>query len=99
MQTDHSKEEDLDQPVLFRAAEYVRMSTEHQQYSTQNQADKIREYAAQRGIRIVHTYADEGKSGLNIGGRLALQQLIKDVETGTANFQLVLVYGALPGCR
>jgi DNA invertase Pin-like site-specific DNA recombinase len=92
MQTDHSKEEDLDQPILFRAAEYVRMSTEHQQYSTQNQADKIREYAAQRGIEIVHTYADEGKSGLNIGGRLALQQLIKDVETGAANFQLVLVY-------
>ena len=91
MQTDHSKEE-LDQPTLFRAAEYVRMSTEHQQYSTQNQADKIREYAAQRGIQIVHTYADEGKSGLNIGGRLALQQLIKDVEAGTANFQLVLVY-------
>lgn len=92
MQTDYSNEEDLDQPVLFRAAEYVRMSTEHQQYSTQNQADKIREYAAQRGIEIVHTYADEGKSGLNIGGRLALQQLIKDVETGAANFQLVLVY-------
>ncbi|MBU3626578.1 recombinase family protein [Polynucleobacter sp. JS-Safj-400b-B2] len=68
------------------------MSTEHQQYSSQNQADKIREYAAQRGIEIVHTYADEGKSGLNIGGRLALQQLIKDVETGAANFQLVLVY-------
>jgi len=92
MHTDHSKEEDLDQPVLFRAAEYVRMSTEHQQYSTQNQADKIREYAAQRGIQIVRTYADEGKSGLNIGGRLALQQLIKDVETGVANFKLVLVF-------
>lgn len=28
------------QTSLFRAAEYVRMSTEHQQYSTQNQADK-----------------------------------------------------------
>ena len=31
--------------ITFRAAEYVRMSTEHQQYSTENQADKIREYA------------------------------------------------------
>ena len=36
------------QTTLFRAAEYVRMSTEHQQYSTENQADKIREYAAKR---------------------------------------------------
>ncbi|WP_316855914.1 recombinase family protein [Ralstonia mannitolilytica] len=49
-----------DEPLLLRGAEYVRMSTEHQQYSTQNQADKIREYAQRRGIQIVRTYADEG---------------------------------------
>ena len=92
MQSEESESGKPDQPALFRAAEYVRMSTEHQQYSTENQADKIREYAAQRGIEIVRTYADEGKSGLNIGGRLALQQLIKDVESGTTDFQMVLVY-------
>ena len=80
------------QASLFRAAEYVRMSTEHQQYSTENQADKIREYAARRGIEIIKTYADEGKSGLRIDGRQALQQLIKDVETGAADFQVILVY-------
>jgi hypothetical protein len=28
------------------AAMYVRMSTDHQKYSTENQADTIREYAA-----------------------------------------------------
>lgn len=82
----------FDQPKRIRAAEYVRMSTEHQQYSTENQADKIREYAVHRGMEIVRTYADEGKSGLNIGGRLALQQLIKDVEEGPVDFQIVLVY-------
>lgn len=92
MSTEESKDEGLDSPVQFRAAEYVRMSTEHQQYSTENQADKIREYAAHRGIKIVKTYADSGKSGLNIGGRLALQQLIKDVESGAADFQIILVY-------
>jgi DNA invertase Pin-like site-specific DNA recombinase len=81
-----------DQPKLFRAAEYVRMSTEHQQYSTENQSDKIREYAAHRGIQIVRTYADAGKSGLRIDGRQALQQLIRDVETGAADFQMILVY-------
>ena len=80
------------QASLFRAAQYVRMSTEHQQYSTENQADKIREYAARRGIEIVKTYADEGKSGLRIDGRQALQRLIKDVETGAADFQIILVY-------
>ena len=86
MPTDEPKDQALDPPVQFRAAEYVRMSTEHQQYSTENQGDKIREYAARRGIEIVKTYADEGKSGLNIGGRLALQQLIKDVEAGPVDF-------------
>ena len=79
-------------PPLLRAAEYVRMSTEHQQYSTENQSQKIREYATKRGIHIIRTYADEGRSGLNIGGRPALQRLIEDVESGNADFQVILVY-------
>lgn len=83
---------DGSQASLFKAAQYVRMSTEHQQYSTENQSDKIREYAKHRGIEIIRTYADEGKSGLRINGRQALQQLIKDVESGTADFQVILVY-------
>ena len=62
----------------FRAAQYVRMSTEHQQYSTHNQADKIREYAERRNIQIVRTYADEGKSGLSLEGRAGLKQLLAD---------------------
>jgi len=78
-------------PVL-RAAQYVRMSTEHQQYSTKNQSDIIREYAGRRNIEIVRTYADEGKSGLRIDGRQALQQLIADVQSGKADFQIILVY-------
>jgi len=77
---------------VYRAAQYVRMSTEHQQYSTENQGDKIREYAARRNIEIVRTYADEGKSGLRIDGRQALQQLIADVQAGKADFQIILVY-------
>ena len=80
------------QPAPLRAAQYVRMSTEHQQYSTNNQADKILEYAQRRNIEIVRTYADEGKSGLSLGGRASLQKLIADVETGVADFTLVLVY-------
>ncbi|MFT0532446.1 recombinase family protein [Castellaniella hirudinis] len=82
-----------DEPrASLRAAQYVRMSTDHQQYSTQNQAERIREYAEHRHIKIVRTYADEGKSGLRIDGRQALQQLIDDVESGAADFQIILVY-------
>jgi DNA invertase Pin-like site-specific DNA recombinase len=74
------------------AAAYVRMSTEHQQYSTSNQMDVIREYAKRRGKEIVKEYSDEGKSGLNIQGRESLGQMIEDVQTGQINFSSILVY-------
>jgi len=89
---DHIGDTAVAQTPSVRAAEYVRMSTEHQQYSTENQRDRIREYAVRRGLEIVRTYADEGKSGLRIDGRQALQQLIKDVESGRADFQVIVVY-------
>lgn len=76
----------------LRAAQYVRMSTEHQQYSTENQSDKIRDYAASHDMEIVRTYADEGKSGLNIGGRDGLQRLLADVVAGNTDFEVILVY-------
>ncbi len=75
-----------------RAAQYVRMSTEHQQYSTANQEDAICEYALRRGYEIVRTYADAGKSGLNVAGREQLRRLIDDVQNGRADFQAILVY-------
>jgi DNA invertase Pin-like site-specific DNA recombinase len=79
-------------PILVRAAQYVRMSTDHQRYSTENQAEAIQQYADAHGMEIVHTYADEGKSGLNIGGRGGLKQLISDVEGHVTDFAVVLVY-------
>ena len=78
--------------VAVLAAAYVRMSTEHQQYSTSNQMDVIRDYATRRGMVIVTEYSDEGKSGLNIQGRDALAQMIKDVQSGEAKFAHILVY-------
>ena len=75
-----------------RAAQYVRMSTEHQKYSTENQSEALQQYAAQRGIEIIRTYADEGKSGLRLDGRNALKQLFDDVQSGKADFTTILVY-------
>jgi DNA invertase Pin-like site-specific DNA recombinase len=78
--------------ALVRAAQYVRMSTEHQKYSTDNQSAVIRLYAAKRGFEIVRTYADEGKSGLKLAGRDALKQLLSDIENRDADYAAVLVY-------
>ena len=70
---------------------YVRMSTDHQKYSTENQADAIRDYAAHRQMDIVKTYTDSGKSGLKLDGRDALQNLIADVQSGQADYSIILV--------
>ena len=77
--------------VIRRAAMYVRMSTDHQKYSTENQADAIREYAARYQIEIIDTYTDSGKSGLSLDGRDALKRLIDDVQAGRARFNMILV--------
>jgi DNA invertase Pin-like site-specific DNA recombinase len=74
------------------AAEYVRMSTDHQQYSTQNQHDAIQRFADNRGFTIVRSYVDSGKSGVGIQGRDALQDLLRTVESGQADFGTILVY-------
>lgn len=79
-------------PPKIRAAAYVRMSTEHQQYSTSNQMDVIKEYAVRSGMDIVTTYSDEGKSGLNIKGRDSLGRMIQDVESKNTDFTAILVY-------
>ncbi|MFT3987976.1 MAG: recombinase family protein [Aestuariivirga sp.] len=71
---------------------YVRMSTEHQKYSTENQGDAIHFYAKDRGFEIVKTYADEGKSGLRLSGRDALKLLFDDVQGGKADYAAILVY-------
>jgi DNA invertase Pin-like site-specific DNA recombinase len=79
-------------PGLIAAAQYVRMSTEHQQYSTENQGDAILRYANAHGMQIVRTYSDEGKSGLSLSGRRGLSELLLDVETGRADYSVILVY-------
>lgn len=87
-----SDEEAPAHPPRIPAAEYVRMSTEHQQYSADNQTEVIRRYAEQRGFEIVKSYGDEGKSGLTVGGRPALQRLLNDADRGQTDFRALLVY-------
>lgn len=75
-----------------RAAQYVRMSTDHQRYSIENQADVIAAYVAVHDLTIVQTYTDAGRSGHRLEDRDALQQLLDDIQSGLADFETVLVY-------
>jgi DNA invertase Pin-like site-specific DNA recombinase len=78
-------------PVLIPAAQYLRMSTEHQQYSLENQSTATQKYAETRGFQIVCTYSDAAKSGLVLRRRRGLQQLLRDV-VGTPPYRVILVY-------
>src|SRR5215471_10302395 len=78
--------------VANRAAEYVRMSTEHQKYSIPNQQLANRVYAAANRLEIVRTYEDASKSGLHLRHRTGLRRLIDEVQSGLADFTTILVY-------
>lgn len=77
---------------LIPAAQYLRMSTEHQQYSLANQSAAIQKYAESLGFEVVRTYSDAAKSGLVLRRRPGLRQLLQDVVAGTANYRVILVY-------
>jgi len=63
----------------MRAAQYVRMSTERQDYSIPNQLAAIEAYALLHNFEIVRTYSDPGKSGIDLARRPGLQKLLSDV--------------------
>jgi DNA invertase Pin-like site-specific DNA recombinase len=77
---------------LTRAAAYVRMSKDSQEYSVHNQTTFIKKYAAEHKLFIVRFYADEGISGLRLENRPAFTSLITTVIGNRADFAKVLVY-------
>ena len=76
----------------IHAAEYLRMSTEHQQYSVANQRAVIREYAEQNNFVVTKSYTDLGRSGLSLRCREGLAQLLRDVVNGHQVYKVILVY-------
>jgi DNA invertase Pin-like site-specific DNA recombinase len=74
------------------AAQYLRMSTELQQCSLENQSAAIQRYAELCGFHIVRTYSDAAKTGVVLKNRAGLRQLLEDVVRGAANYRAILVY-------
>jgi DNA invertase Pin-like site-specific DNA recombinase len=74
------------------AAQYLRVSTERQEYSLDCQSARIAQYAQENGFAVCKTYRDEAKSGLEIGRRTGLSQLLQDVVGGKPSYKAVLVY-------
>jgi DNA invertase Pin-like site-specific DNA recombinase len=76
--------------MALRAAQYLRMSTDYQQYSLVNQAAAIAAYAQAHNLTIVRTYRDSGESGLQLKNRPGLLTLLRDIRH--ADFGHILVY-------
>lgn len=74
------------------AAQYLRASTGLQPYSLEHQTVAIAAYAKARGYRVVASFSDGDRSGLDLKGRPALQDLLRQALSGTAAFSAILVY-------
>lgn len=73
------------------SAQYLRRSTEHQQYSLDNQQSTIARYADGNGFSVVQTYTD-ARTGVVLGRRSGLRQLLQDVMSGRTTYKAILVY-------
>ena len=73
-------------------AQYLRMSSEAQEYSLQNQEAAIGEFAKSHGFCIVKNYSDPARSGLTLAKRQGLRELLADVTSGHNAYRSVLVY-------
>ena len=82
--------------VPIPSAQYLRKSTEHQQYSLDNQQTTIACFADQHSFSVVQTYAD-ARTGVVLGRRSGLRQLLQDVMSGNATYKAILVYDVTDG--
>ena len=75
-----------------RAVAYLRMSTKHQQYSTENQIAVIERYAVDHDVEIVATYSDDARSGLQLENRPGMRRMLEDAKRKDSGFDMILVY-------
>ena len=77
-----------------RCYTYTRVSTAMQVdgYSLNAQRDKLHKYAEYQGMQIIEEFTDEGRSGKNVVGRLAFQEMLSKIKSGEDNVSYVLVF-------
>jgi DNA invertase Pin-like site-specific DNA recombinase len=75
-----------------RAVLYMRMSTDRQRYSIENQSFVLYAYAVEHNLEVLKQFRDEAKSGLTFAGRPAMKALIDEVKSGYCGFEFILTY-------
>ena len=75
-----------------RAVGYVRRSTDRQEQSIEDQKKALETYAIENNLSLAKFYVDDAISGTSTLGRRAFRQMIKDAESPTSKFGLIIVY-------
>ncbi|MDD2968627.1 MAG: recombinase family protein [Lachnospiraceae bacterium] len=76
--------------LRLKGAIYIRMSTELQVESPENQEREIRAYADIYGIEIVKVYSDLGVSGMTAEKREQFQAMLDDVKQERNTYNIIL---------
>ena len=61
-------------------------------YSLDGQKHYLAECAERRGMTVLDTYVEEGKSGKSIEGRTEFQRMLDDIQSGKVHTDYVLVF-------
>jgi DNA invertase Pin-like site-specific DNA recombinase len=90
--------------LRLKAAIYIRMSTDLQTESPENQERQIRAYAERYNIEVVRVYKDLGISGMTAEDRPQFRALIDEVQHSRVEFNIVLYldesrWGRFPDSR
>ena len=73
---------------------YTRVSTQMQVdgYSLDAQRNRLLKAAEYEGMAVAAEFSDEGKSGKNVSGRPAFQEMLRRIQDRTDNVDYVLVF-------
>ena len=77
---------------MIPAIVYARASTDHQEYSVNDQLKSIKEWAKNRGYKIVKIYSDDGISGAYAAKRPGFLSMIEDVTAGLSGAKVLLIW-------
>lgn len=72
-------------------AGYLRSATQLEGDTLREQLEAIVRFARDHDMQLIRIYCDECGSGMTTDGRSALQQMLRDIEIGTGDFDAVLL--------
>lgn len=77
---------------MIPAIVYARASTDHQEYSVNDQLKYIKDWAKHHGYKIVNVYIDDGISGAFVSKRPGFLSMIEDVTTDLSGAKALLIW-------